>query len=124
MRRTHSGDCPLASPFEAIALCLGAGSYGFLSSGRGISTAVAVISLVDDRSTFARFPKPTCHEWTHAMRQPMVNYYTTRMHNKGNATVVLAEWLKIPALVGFKDFVQYVVPLFAFLFGMGGGRRN
>src|SRR5437899_1214107 len=34
-----------------------------------------------------------------------------------------AQLLKLTAVIEFKEFAQYVIPLFAFLFGMGRGRN-
>jgi hypothetical protein len=35
----------------------------------------------------------------------------------------VAQLLKLSVMVEFKEFAQYVIPLFAFLFGMGRGRN-
>jgi len=37
-------------------------------------------------------------------------------------TYYVAQWLKLPTILEFKDFAQYIIPLFAFLFGMGRSR--
>lgn len=34
-----------------------------------------------------------------------------------------AQWLKLSPVIEFREFAQYVIPLFAFLFGMGRGRN-
>jgi hypothetical protein len=33
-----------------------------------------------------------------------------------------AQWLKLTIAIEFREFAQYVIPLFAFLFGMGRNR--